>query len=116
MKKQVKQNKIKDITNYTLLHDNILVRGIKIEDVDGILKPDSYDDKPHIGLVIAVGLGRLLSNPQATLTNVRIPLAVKMGQVVLFNQYSSTKYNLDGNDYFIVREEDVVGFLDNEKL
>jgi len=87
-------NKYQDITKYTLLHDNVLIKGIKVEEVDGIINPDSYEDKPEIGEVISVG-------------NVK----VYVGDKVLFNKYSTTKFNLDGMDFFMVREEDIVGYI-----
>lgn len=111
LSKPNKQESIQDITKYTILHDHVLVRGIKIEEVNGILKPDSYDDKPKMGKVITVGLGRMVQALSSSPV-VRIPLTVKKGQTVLFNEYSSTKYNLNGDDYYIIREEDIVGFQD----
>lgn len=85
-----------DITKYTLLHDNVLVKGIKIEDIDGIINPDSYEDKPDIGEVISTG-----SKVEE----------VKKGDNILFNPHSTTKMNLDGNDFYFVRLEDVVGYI-----
>jgi len=84
-----------DITKYTLLLDNILVRGIKAEEVDGILNPDSYEDKPEMGIVISVG-----SKAKE----------IQVGDTVLFNKYSTTRFNLDGTDYFVVRLEDIIGY------
>lgn len=84
-----------DITNYTLLLDNVLVKGVKIEKVGGIINPDTYEDKPEIGEVVSFG------------DNVK-ELAV--GDTILFNKYSTTKFNLDGTDYFIIRLEDCIGY------
>jgi len=84
-----------DITKYKFLLDNILVKGIKIEEVDGIYNPDSYEDKPEIGEVVSVG-GQVEE--------------IKVGDTVLFNKYSTTKFNFDGVDYFVVRSEDCIGY------
>lgn len=98
-------NKYQDITKYKLLYDNVLIKGIKIDDIDGIIQPDSYEDKPQLGEVITVGTGRLLDSGATK------ELDVKVGDHVLFNQHSTTKFNLDGNDFYIVREEDVTGYI-----
>jgi len=94
-----------DIKKFVILYDNVFVKGINIEEKDGILKPDSYEDKPELGEVINVGEGRIFDN------GVIVPLRVQIGDIVYFNKYSSTKFNFDGNDYFVVREEDVTGYL-----
>jgi len=92
-----------DITEFNLFGDKVLVKGIDITERDGIIKPASYEDKPEIGEVISSGPGRTLENGTV------VPSQVQKGDVVLFNKYSSTKFNLDGKDYFIVREDDIMG-------
>jgi len=94
-----------DVDSFHILYDNVFVKGIEIEERDGIVKPASYDDKPELGLVIKVGTGRILETGEI------LPLAVKPGDTVYFNKYSSTKFNFDGEDYFVVREEDVIGYI-----
>lgn len=94
-----------DITAFNILYDNVFVKGIEIEERDGIIVPASYEDKPEIGLVIKVGEGRIFDNGNV------IPLKVKEGDTVYFNKYSSVKFNFDGEDYFVVREEDIVGYI-----
>lgn len=96
------KNKI-DLTKFKIFGDNVLVKGIEIEETGGVIRPSSYENKPELGRVIAFGKGRILEDGTI------IPQEVKRGDVVLFNKYSSTKFNLDGNDYFIVRMEDIVG-------
>ena len=91
-----------DITKFRILQDNVLVEALDIKEKDGIIKPSSYEDKPELGIVRSVGKGRMLDNGTI------ISIDVKVGDTVLFNRYSATKYNLDGNDFFIVREEDIV--------
>ena len=89
-----------DITKFRILQDNVLVLGIEIEMVGKIKKSKSYENKPELGRVINIG-------DKIT--------TVKVGETVLFNKYSSTKYNLDGKDYFIVRAEDIVAAKDEDK-
>lgn len=106
MKRQKSQSKNKDysIEDFNILYDNVLVRAIEIEEVGGMVRPQQYDDKPEIAEVIKVGEGRIFDNGTI------IPLKVKPGQVVFFNKYSVTKFNSDGNDYYIVREEDIIAY------
>lgn len=93
------------IDNFNVLYDNIFVKGIEVAEVDGVLTPSSYEDKPELGEVIKVGEGRIFDNGNI------VPLRVSPGDVVYFNKYSSTKFRLEGEDYFVVREEDVVAFV-----
>lgn len=92
------------ITNYQMLYDNILVEAIEIEEVDGVIRANSYDDKPEEGVVVSVGHGRVFESGEV------VPLQIKEKDRVLFNKYSSTKFNLEGKEYFVVREEDIVGY------
>ena len=105
MIKKKRVNNYQDITRFQLLDDKVLVSGIEVEEIAGILKPSSYEHKPELGLVITVGEGRMLESGQ------RVPMRLKKGDVVLFNKYSSEEYNLDGQFYYIVRAEDIVGYL-----
>lgn len=100
--KSDRTSKVQEITNYTLLLDNVLVKGVKIEKVGGIINPDTYEDKPEIGEVIAVGKFKWY---KFWLNN-----ELKVGDTILFNKYSTTKFNLDGTDYFIIRLEDCIGY------
>ena len=94
-------------TKFTPLHDRILVR--RIEEVGttrgGIIIPDSAKDKPQEGEVISVGRGK--SNDEGKV----FPLAVKDGDRILFGKYSGTEIKLDGEDFIIMREEEVLGIL-----
>ena len=94
-----------DITKFHILYDNVMIKSVEISERDGIVKPAQYDDKPEIGEVIGVGEGRIFDNGTI------IPLKVKMGDTVFFNKYSSTKFNFDGEDVYVVREEDVISYL-----
>ena len=93
-----------DVSKFHILYDNVFVKGISIEEKDGIVKPAQYEDKPEIGEVISVGEGRIFDNGNI------VPLKVQAGDIVYFNKYSTTKFNFDGADYYVVREEDVIAF------
>src|SRR5271165_1310053 len=94
-------------TKFTPLHDRILVR--RVEEVGttrgGIIIPDSAKDKPSEGEVISVGRGK--SNDEGKV----FPLAVKEGDHILFGKYSGTEIKLDGEDFIIMREEEVLGIV-----
>ena len=94
-------------TKFTPLHDRILVR--RVEEVGttrgGIIIPDSAKDKPSEGEVISVGRGK--SNDEGKI----FPLVVKEGDHILFGKYSGTEIKLDGEDFIIIREEEVLGIV-----
>lgn len=96
-----------DITGYKLLYDNVLIKAIDISSVKGVLRGKRTEDKPVVGKVISVGSGRILDTGGVK------ELEVQKGDVVLFNQYMTIKYNLNKEDFFLVREEDIVGYLRN---
>ena len=93
------------------LYDRILVK--RLEDKEqtrgGIIIPDSAKEKPQKGEVIAVGKGKRLEN--GTL----VPLDVKPGNNILFAKYSGTEIKLQGQEYLILREEDVLGIVEDTK-
>jgi chaperonin GroES len=94
-------------TKFTPLHDRVLVR--RVEEVGttrgGIIIPDSAKDKPQEGEIISVGRGK--SNDEGK----TFPLAVKEGDHILFGKYSGTEIKLDGEDFIIMREEEVLGVI-----
>jgi len=92
------------VSKLQILNDNILVVGIKPEIVDRVVKGVTTDDKPQEGRVLKVGPGRMLESGK------RGEMSVRNGMVVLFNEHSSTKFNLEGKTYFVIKEEDVVGY------
>ena len=89
------------------LRDRILVRRIQEEEekVGGIIVPDTAKEKPQQAEVIAVGSGRLLDN------GAKIPLAVKAGDKVLLGKWSGTEVKIDGEEYLILKEDEVLGVL-----
>ena len=90
------------------LHDRILVKRIEEGDVKhgSIIIPDTAKEKPQEAKVIAVGNGKVTEDGR------KIPLDVKAGDRVLFGKYSGSEIKLDGEEYLILREEDVLGILD----
>jgi len=91
------------------LYDRIVVKRIEEQETtrNGIVIPDSAKEKPQQGEVIAVGKGKRLED--GTLTAVD----VKPGDRVLFGKYSGSDTNVDGTEYIIMREDDILGVLDN---
>ena len=90
-----------------ILWDNILIEPIMEEARhDGIIKPNQYEDKAEIGVVIKVGEGRFLDSGDL------IRPRVKVGDIVAFNMYSPTKLKIEGKDYLYIREEDIVSRQD----
>ncbi|OFZ19477.1 MAG: co-chaperone GroES [Bdellovibrionales bacterium RBG_16_40_8] len=89
------------------LHDRILVRRVN-EDTKtsgGIIIPESAKEKPQRGEVIATGKGRITEDGKT------MPLDVKAGDKILFGKYSGTEFKLDGSEYLMMREEDILGIL-----
>ena len=93
--------------NVRPLGDRVLVQALEEAEVKkgGIIIPDSAKDKPQEGEVISVGKGR--SNDEGKV----FPLAVKEGDRVLFGKYSGTEIKLDGEDFLIMKEDEVLGIL-----
>ncbi len=88
--------------------DRVLVKPGKEEEVKkgGIIIPDSAKEKPQEGKVIAVGTGKTDDNGK------KIPFEVKVGDRVLISKYGGTEIKIDGEEYQILREEDILGILD----
>ena len=90
------------------LHDRILVE--RVEEADktkgGIIIPDSAKEKPAEGKVVAVGTGKSADDGKVT------PLQVKKGDRILFGKYSGTEVKIDGDEYLIMREDDVLGIIE----
>jgi len=95
-------------TSFTPLHDRILVRRLEEGEIklsSGIIIPDSAKEKPQEGKVIAVGKGK--SNDEGKV----FPLDVKAGDNILFGKYSGTEIKIDGEEFLIMREEEVLGIV-----
>jgi chaperonin GroES len=94
-------------TKFTPLHDRILVRRVEEAETSrgGIIIPDSAKDKPQEGEVISAGKGKINEEGKVR------PLDVKEGDRILFGKYSGTEIKLDGEDFVIMREEEVLGII-----
>ncbi len=89
------------------LHDRILIKRVAEEETvrGGIIIPDSAKEKPQEGEVIAVGNGKILENGQ------RVALDVKAGDRILFGKYAGSDIKIEGEEYLILREDEVLGVL-----
>ena len=87
------------------LHDRIIVQRLDedaTQRVGAIVIPDSAKEKPQLGTVLAAGLGK--SNDEGT----RLPMDVKAGDTILFGKYSGQEVTVEGVDYLIMKEDDVL--------
>jgi chaperonin GroES len=90
------------------LHDRILVKRIEEGEqvVGGIIIPDTAKEKPQQGKVVAVGAGKIDDKGK------RVPLDVKDGDRILFGKYSGQEIKLDGEEFLIMREDEVLGIIE----
>ncbi|MGL1930480.1 MAG: co-chaperone GroES [Desulfotalea sp.] len=90
------------------LNDRLLVKRLAEESktAGGIIIPDSAKEKPAEGLVVAVGPGKSSKHGD------RVALQVKEGDRVLFSKYGGTEVKLEGEDYIIMREDDILGVME----
>ena len=91
------------------LHDRVVVKRIEEGEETtqgGLIIPDSAKEKPQEAEVVAVGHGKRLENGEV------VPLDVRVGDRILFGKYTGNEIRLDGEEYIIMREEDVLGILD----
>ncbi|HKN33741.1 MAG TPA: co-chaperone GroES [Terriglobales bacterium] len=95
------------MAKFTPLHDRILVRRVEEAETTrgGIIIPDTAKDKPQEGEVISAGKGKVNDEGKV------FPLAVKEGDRILFGKYAGTEIKLDGEDFVIMREEEVLGIV-----
>ena len=94
--------------NFRPLHDRVLVRRVEAEEktAGGIIIPDTAKEKPQQGKVIAAGNGKSKDDGK------RVPLDVKAGDLILFGKYSGQEIKLDGEDFLIMREDEVLGVIE----
>ncbi len=90
------------------LHDRIIVQRLEESEqkIGGIIIPDTAKEKPQQGKVIAVGKGKVEKDGKVT------PLDVKEGDTILFGKYSGQEIKLDGDEFLIMREEEVLGVVE----
>jgi len=94
--------------NIRPLYDRVVVKRIEEQETtrNGIVIPDSAKEKPQEGEVMAIGKGKRLDDGKL------VALDVQVGDRILFGKYSGSEIKLDGTEYIIMREEDVLGVLD----
>jgi chaperonin GroES len=90
------------------LHDRVIVQRIEEEEKTkgGIIIPDTAKEKPQEGKVIAVGPGKILENGTKT------TLDVKVGDKILFGKYSGTEIKIEGEEFLMMREDDILGVIE----
>ena len=90
------------------LHDRIIVQRLEEgeQKIGGIIIPDTAKEKPQQGRVIAAGNGKMNDEGK------RVPLDVKAGDLILFGKYTSQEVKLDGEEYLIMREDEVLAVID----
>jgi len=98
--------------NLRPLYDRIVVRRIEQKEQvqGGIIIPDSAKEKPQEGEVVAVGKGKRLEDGSV------VPLDVKAGDRILFGKYSGSDIKMDGQEYLIMREDEVLGVLEGASV
>ena len=93
------------------LHDKVIIKRLEEErkSPGGIVIPDSATEKPSRGKVIAVGNGQILENGQVR------TLEVKVGDTILFGKYSGTEVKMDGEEYLVIRETEIMAILEDKE-
>lgn len=91
------------------LHDRVIIRRLDEEEksAGGIIIPDTAKEKPIQGEVVAAGKGKILENGDVR------PLDVKKGDRVIFSKYAGTEIKLDGKEYLMMREDDILGVIES---
>ena len=99
--------KTKSATKITPLGDRVVLRRVEAEETTkgGILLPDSAKEKPREGVVLALGSGRLLKNGE------RAPFSVNVDDRVLFSSYAGTEIKVDGEEYVILSEDEILAVV-----
>ena len=90
------------------LHDRVILKRLEEEKISagGIVIPDSAAEKPIRGQVVAAGTGKILEDGKVR------PMAVKVGDKVLFGKYAGTEVKVDGEELLVMREEDIVAVIE----
>ena len=94
--------------NIRPLHDRIVVKRLEEQEnkIGGLFIPDSAKEKPQEGEVVAVGKGKRLEDGKV------VPLDVEKGNRILFGKYSGSEIRIDGEEFLIMREDEVLGVLE----
>jgi len=98
--------------NFRPLHDRVLVQPLDGEEktAGGIIIPDTAKEKPSEGKIIAVGPGAKTEDGKI------LPMEVKVGDLVLFGKWSGTEVKIDGVEYSIIKESDIMGIMYKKKI
>ncbi|MFA7662586.1 MAG: co-chaperone GroES [Patescibacteria group bacterium] len=91
------------------LHNQVIIKGVPFQEktIGGLVLPGTADkERPEKGEVIAVGPGRLLENGS------RAVMSVSVGQQVVFKKYAPDEIKIDGEDFFVIREEDIIAIVE----
>jgi chaperonin GroES len=99
--------------NIRPLYDRVAVKRVDDKETKlqgGLYIPDSAKEKPQEGEVVAVGKGKLLEDGKL------VPLQVHVGDRILFGKYSGSDFKLDGQEYMIMREDEILGILDKQPM
>ncbi len=93
--------------NFKPLQDRVIVQRLEEEEKTsgGIIIPDSAKEKPQQGKIVATGPGKVLEG------GTKVELTVKKGDLVLFGKYAGSEVKIDGEDYLIMREDDILGVM-----
>lgn len=96
--------------NLRPLHDRVLVRRLEEKEQiqGGIIIPDTAKEKPQQAMVAAAGDGKLLENGE------RAPVEVKVGDRILLGKYSGAEIKIDGEEYLVLREDEILGVIAND--
>ncbi len=92
------------------IHSNVIVKAVTEDEItkSGIVLPDTVDkEKPEKGEVIAIGPGKVLENGQ------RAQMSVQVGQKVIFKKYSPDEIKVDGEEYLVISDSDIIAILEN---
>lgn len=100
--------KTKSATKITPIGDRVVLKRVEAEETTkgGIILPDSAKEKPREGVVLALGSGRVLKNGE------RAPFTVKVNDRVLFSSYAGTEVKVDGDEYVILSEDEILGIVE----
>ncbi|MBI5851243.1 MAG: co-chaperone GroES [Planctomycetes bacterium] len=99
--------KTKSATKIVPIGDRVVIKRVAAEETTkgGIILPDSAKEKPREGIVLALGTGKLLKNGD------RAPFSVKANDRVLFSSYAGTEVKVDGEEYVILSEDEILGIV-----
>jgi chaperonin GroES len=94
--------------NLKPLHDNVVIEHVEQDDktTGGIFLPDTAKEKPQEGMIRAIGDGRILDN------GTKLAMNVKAGDRVLYRKYSGSEVKIDGTEYLIIPEKDILAIVD----